>query len=88
MEASNKRAKSILDAKYEKTNVQKYVADNCEDINALQKELLLQLLLKHEQLLDGTLGKWNRRPVSLRVKPNVKISSSVPFSVPHFTWKH
>ena len=84
MEASNKRAHGILDAKYEKAYIQEYVANNCEDINALQKEMLLQLLIKYEKLFDGTLGKWNRKPVSLRVKPNAKLSSSVPFAVPHF----
>ena len=83
MEASNQRSNGILDAKYEKANINGYVANSCEEISNTQKKLLLQLLTKYEPLFDGTLGKWKRKAFSLRVKPNAKLSSSVPFSVPH-----
>ena len=65
MEASHQRSKEVLDAKYDKVDINKYVAKICAVISKTQKELLRQLLTKYESLFDGTLGKWKRKAVSL-----------------------
>jgi hypothetical protein len=46
----------ILDTKYNKTDLQSIVRDNCKHLNANQQKKLLQLLKKYESLFDGTLG--------------------------------
>ena len=37
-----------------------------------QQEMLLNLLLKYEELFDGTLGEWMTAPVRLQLKPEAK----------------
>jgi hypothetical protein len=48
----------ILDAKYQKSDLQSIVRDNCKHLSADQQKKLLQLLKKYESLFDGTLGDW------------------------------
>jgi hypothetical protein len=54
----------ILDAKYQKADLQSIVRDNCKHLNAAQQKKLLQLLKKYKSLFDGTLGDWKTKPVS------------------------
>ncbi len=54
----------ILDAKYNKTDLQLVVRDNCKHLKADQQKKLLQLLMKYESLFDGTLGDWKTKLVS------------------------
>ena len=63
------RAQRMLDAKYEKGDVEKTVDTTCEHLSAKEKEQLKILLHRYEILFDGTLGKWNTKPVELEVKP-------------------
>jgi hypothetical protein len=58
----------ILDAKYAKADLPAIVRDNCKHLNPSERVLLLSLLLKFEQLFDGTLGEWNLTPVSIQLK--------------------
>ncbi len=53
---ATKRLVEILDAKYVKADLPVIVRDNCKHLNPSERESLLSLLLKFEQLLDGTLG--------------------------------
>jgi hypothetical protein len=46
----------ILDAKYEKADLQSIVRDNCKHLSADQQKKLPQLLKKYKSLFDGTLG--------------------------------
>ncbi len=46
----------IIDAKYQKADLQSIVRDNCKHLSANQQKKLLQLLKKYESLFDGTLG--------------------------------
>jgi hypothetical protein len=55
---ATKRVKWILDAKYQKADLQSIVRDNCKHLSANQQKKLLQLLTKYELLFDGTLGDW------------------------------
>jgi hypothetical protein len=65
---ANKRATRTLDTKDKKNrspvNCQRQLqASKCQ----LSKKLL-QLLIKHELLFDGTLGDWKTKPVSFQAK--------------------
>jgi hypothetical protein len=48
------------------------VKDNCSHLEPSQQEKLLSLLLDYESLFDGTLGDWNRPPVSVEMKEGAK----------------
>jgi hypothetical protein len=53
---ATKHITRILDAKYQKADLQSIVRDNCKHLKADQQKKLLQLLKKYESLFDGTLG--------------------------------
>jgi hypothetical protein len=40
------------------------------------------LLLKYESLFDGTLGDWNRLPISIELKEGVKPYHGRPYPIP------
>jgi hypothetical protein len=61
----------ILDAKYQKADLQSIVRDNCKHLITNQQKKLLQLLKKYELLFDGTLGDWKTKPVSFQFKQGV-----------------
>jgi hypothetical protein len=46
----------IMDAKYDKADLPSIVKNNCAHLSPLHCNLLLALLLKFEELFDGTLG--------------------------------
>jgi hypothetical protein len=55
----------ILDAKYAKADLPAIGRDNFKHLNPSERKSLLSLLLKFEQLFDGTLGEWTLLPVSI-----------------------
>ena len=77
------RATKILDAKYEKANLPKIFTDNCKHLSVNENDSLLQLLLQHEELFDGTLGDWQDVPVKFELKPDAKPYHGRPFPIPH-----
>jgi len=79
---ATKRVIEILDAKYDKANVPSIVRDNCSHLTRLQRDKLLSLLLEHESLFDGTLGDWNRPPVSIELKEGAKPYHGRPYPIP------
>jgi hypothetical protein len=68
---ATKRVTRILDAKYQKADLQSIVRDNCKHLSANQQKKLLQLLKKYESLFDGTLGDWKTKPVAFQLKEGV-----------------
>jgi hypothetical protein len=60
---ATKRVTRILDANYQKADLQSIVTDKCKHLSANQQKKLLQLLKKYELLFDGTLGDWKTKPV-------------------------
>ena len=62
----------IVDAKYDKADLQSIVNNNCKHLSADQRNKLLQLLIKFESLFDGTLGDWRTKPVSFQLKEGSK----------------
>ena len=71
-----------MDAKYKKANLPEVVKNNCKHLNAAEREELLKLLQKYEELFDGTLGDWKTEPVKLELKKDAKPFHSRPFQVP------
>jgi hypothetical protein len=72
----------ILDAKYQKADLQSIVRDNCKHLSADQQKKLLQLLKKYESLFDGTLDDWKTKPVSFQLKEGVSPYHGQAFTVP------
>ncbi len=54
MQDATSRAIQILDAKYDKADLQSIVKNNCKHLSADQQNKLLQLLMSYESLFDGT----------------------------------
>jgi hypothetical protein len=50
--------------------------------SANQQKKLLQLLMKHELLFDGTLGDWKTKPVSFQLKEGVSPDQGRAFTLP------
>ncbi len=79
---ATKRVTQILDAKYQKADLQLVVRDNCKHLSADQQKKLLQLLKKYELLVDGTLGDWKTKLVSFQLKEGVSPYHGQAFPVP------
>ena len=58
------RVVHILDAKYEKADLQSVVSTNCTHLSLQDQNKLLELFTEYEEIFDGTLGDWNTKPVS------------------------
>ena len=80
-ELATQRAVKILDANYKKADLQT-VTENCEHLNSVEKDKLLELLKKFEQLFDGTLGHWRTKPVSFQLKDGVTPYHGRAFPIP------
>jgi hypothetical protein len=72
---------SILDAKYEKANIDATI-NTLKHLSSSQQQQLKALLYKFEHLFDGTLGDWNTDPVSFKLKDGATPFQLPPFSVP------
>ena len=72
----------ILDANYEKADLQSVVRDNCKHLALHKQNKLLDLLTEYEDLFDGTLGDWKTEPVSLELKGGAKPNHGRAFPVP------
>jgi hypothetical protein len=79
---ATKHVTQILDAKYQKADLQSIVRDNCKHLSTDQQKKLLQLVKKYESLLDGTLGDWKTKPVSFQLKEGVLPYHGQAFPVP------
>jgi len=74
------RVKHIVDAKYDKADVEKICEEQAEP-DAQQREQLAALLCKYEALFDGQLGRWHGQvhyaksywPFELFVNENYKL---------------
>jgi hypothetical protein len=53
----------ILDAKYEKADLQSVVSAICTHLSHQDQSKSLELFIEFEKLFDETLGVWNTAPV-------------------------
>jgi hypothetical protein len=79
---ATKRVLEILDGKYDRANLPAIVRDNCTHLTPLHQEKLLSLLLEFESLFDGTLGDWNRPPVSIKLIKGATPYHGRPYPIP------
>ena len=79
---ATQRIVKILDAKYEKADLQAIVKDNCAHLQSSEQTLLLELLTEFEPLFDGTLGAWKTKPVSFELKEGSKPYHGRAFPIP------
>jgi hypothetical protein len=79
---ATKRVVKILEDKYDKADIPGIGRNNCKHLKPPERESLLTLLLKFEQLFDGTLGNWNLPPVSFELKEGAKPFHGRPFLIP------
>ena len=85
---ATERMVRILDSKYEKANLSNVVASTTH-LTDVEKQKLYKLLVKYEDLFDGTLGEWKTEPVDFELvddaKPHSKRNYPVPVSYTHLT---
>jgi len=81
-QAATERMVRILDSKYEKANLSHVVASTTH-LTAIEKKKLYQLLVKYEDLFDGTLGEWKTEPVDFELVDGAKPHSQRHYPVPH-----
>jgi hypothetical protein len=79
---ATKHVTRILDAKYQKADLQSIVRDNCKHLSTNQQNKLLQLLKKYELLFEGTLGDWKTKPVSFQLNEGLSPYHGQAFPVP------
>jgi len=83
MQKANKQVIGILDAKYDKADLPEIVRTSCPHLMPSKRDMLPSLLLNYELLFDGTLGDWNRPPVSIKLKDGAKPYHGRPYPIPH-----
>jgi hypothetical protein len=64
---ATKRMVEILDTKYDNAGLPSIVKNDCAHLSMPHQNSLLALLLKYEELFDGTLGDWKLPPVSIEL---------------------
>jgi hypothetical protein len=79
--SDTKRVIAILNAKCDKADLPAIVQDICSHLQPSHREKLLSLLLKYETLFDGTLGNWNRPPISIKLKEGAKPYHGRPYPI-------
>ena len=79
--SETKRMKKILDANYEKADLNKIV-DNLKYLDKNKQTKLLNLLKKYEPMFDGALGKYTGSTYKIELKDNIKPYHAKPFPIP------
>ncbi len=74
-------AVEILDAKYEKVEVDE-VINQLNHLNAKQKKDLRKILMEHAKLFDGTLGAYPHRKFLIDLLPGAIAKHARPYPVP------
>jgi hypothetical protein len=72
----------IFDTKYDKVDLPSIVKNNCAHLSMPHLNLLLALLLKFEEVIDGMLGDWKSPPVSFELKKGAKLYHGGPYPIP------
>ena len=77
-----KRLRVILDAKYEKEDLHKVMENQYQHSKMTQRNELIKLLQKSEELFYGTLGTWKIDPVEFELKEYDNPICLQPYPVP------
>ena len=76
-------ATPIMEAKYEKLDVEAVIIEHCGHLSLLQQNDLRNLLRKHERLFDGTLGEYPGAPMHIELEPGAHPVYCRPYPIPH-----
>ena len=77
------KAQNNLDANtYKKSDIKTAIEMTCKHLLVEEKVSLKILLHRYEILFNGTLGKWNTKPIKLEVKPESWPSYSKTYPTP------
>ena len=79
---ATQRVVKILDANYEKADLQAVADATGPHLSLHDKNKLLELLKEFEEMFDGTLGDWKTEPVSFELKKSAKPYHGRPYPVP------
>ena len=80
---ATQRVVEIMDSNYEKTDLQAVVDATGPHLSLQDKNKLLDLLKKFEELFNRTLGDWKTEPVSFELKDGTKSYHDRPYPVPN-----
>jgi len=75
------RVKRILDAKYDKADIEKICEEQAE-LNKQQQAQLAVLLCKCEALFDGQLGHWHGQEVKLELQEGAQPYHACAYNIP------
>ena len=78
---ATERLKMILDAKYEEADLME-VAKSAANLSAEEQMRLHELLEAHQDLFDGTLGKWNMGAYHIELRPDATPYHARAFPIP------
>ena len=81
IQAETARITSILDAKYEKADIEQ-IAKQCKLLNKEQKRKFYNLLNKHKTLFDGTLGKWKHTQHQIKLVEGAEPYHGKSYKIP------
>ena len=76
-----KQIKQILDAKYEKADVNN-VAASCMHLTKESQQKLATVLQKHKKLFNGTLSRFKGSKYNIKLKKDAEPYHAKPFAVP------
>ena len=69
---TTKQLRLLLDAKYNRPDLHKDMENWCEHLPMTQRNELLILLHKFEELFDGTLGTWKTYSADFKLEEYAK----------------
>ena len=72
----------ILDSKYEKANL-RVIVDGAKHLTSTEREKLYKLLIKYQDIFDGSLGAWKTDDVNFELKDGATPCSQRYYPVPH-----
>jgi len=75
------RVNRILDAKYDKADIEKICEEQAE-LDKQQCEQIAVLLCKYEALFDGQLGRWHGQEVKLELQEGAKPCHACAYNIP------
>ena len=80
--SSTELLRVILDAKYEKSDLNKIMKNQCQHLTETQRNEFLELLKRPKELFYGTLGTWKTDPEESKLEEHARPIRSRPYPVP------
>ncbi len=73
---------TILDAKYEKVNIDCVILDHFQHLTVKQQQDWRGLLSNYRKLFDGALGKYPGEPMHIKLEDGVQPVYRRPYPIP------